>query len=54
MPHLFEGLARVEFRSQKQAIRAFDGANAFRAKAAAFQSYAIHSETPRIPLGDDQ
>ena len=53
-PHLFEGLAGVEPRSQKQAIGAFNGANAFRAKAAALQSDAIDAETPRIPLGDDQ
>jgi hypothetical protein len=54
MPHLFEGLACIEFRSQKQAIRAFNGANAFCAKAAALQSYAIHAEGARIALGDDQ
>jgi hypothetical protein len=53
-PHLFEGLAGVELRSQKQAIGAFNGANAFRAKAAAFQSDAIDAEAPRIPLADDQ
>jgi hypothetical protein len=53
-PHLFEGLAGVELRSQKQAIGAFNGANAFGAKAAALQSDAIDAETPRIPLADDQ
>jgi hypothetical protein len=47
-------LACVEFRSQKQAIRAFNGANAFRAKAAALQSDAIYAEAARIALGDDQ
>ena len=53
-PHLFEGLAGIEFRGQKQAIGAFNGANAFRAKAAALQSDAIDAETPRISVADDQ
>src|SRR5205807_1213337 len=53
-PHLFEGLAGIELRSQKQTIGAFNGADALRGKAAAFQSDAIDAKTPRLSLRDDQ
>ena len=51
---MFDSLARIELGIQEQPIGAFNRANAFGGKAAAFESDAIHAKAFCMALGDDK